>query len=59
MTNGGMLPEKGKKILYTRQHAWAVEVLNTQLPYTHIQRDDDSCTAHLNRKECTCLRSKF
>ena len=40
-------------------HAWAVEVLNTQLPYTHIQHDHDSNTAPLNRIECTYLRSEF
>ena len=47
------------RLLAQRLHAWAVEVLNTQLLYTHIQLDHDSTTAPLNRIECTCLRSKF
>ena len=32
-------------LLAQRLHALAVEVLNTQLLYTHIQRDNDSTTA--------------
>ena len=47
------------RLLAQRLHAWAVEVLNTQLLYTYIQRDHDSTTAPLNRIECTCLRSNF
>ena len=47
------------RLLAQRLHAWAVEVLITQLLYIHIQRDHDSTTAPLNRIECTCLRSKF
>ena len=40
------------RLLAQRLHAWAVEVVNTQLLYTHIQRDHDLTTAPLNRIEC-------